>query len=231
MSQPARDIDRPVLAALRTRVEAPVRREDGAEVPLGARGARTRAALLAAAYDVFRENGFQNSSVALIAERASVGTGTFYQYFRDRSDVLGELVNVGISFLVESGEMRWRVSEGRAGLERMLSRFVAGYAEQAPFWAMWEEVTHTDEQLAAVRRDLSRMLEEMVATELRRGRQQRRLTTPTDVAATARALTAMVDRFCYMTYIFDPADPPMPAARAVRVLTDLWMRAIELDFT
>jgi len=231
MGEPASDVDRPVLAALRTRVEAPVRREDGVEVPLGKRGARTRARLLAAAYEVFRENGFQNSSVALIAERARVGTGTFYQYFRDRTDVLGELVNVGISMLVESGEMTWRVRDGRYGLERMLRRIVDGYAEQAPFWAMWEEVTHTNERLAAVRRDLSRMLEEMVANELRRGRAQRKLTIPGDVNATARALTAMVDRFCYMTYIFDPADPPMPAAKAVQLLSELWIRAIELETT
>jgi AcrR family transcriptional regulator len=233
VAQPASDVDRPVLAALRSRarVETPVRREDGAEVPLGARGARTRMALLAAAYDVFRENGFQNSSVALIAEKAGVGVGTFYQYFRDRTDVLGELVSAGISLMVESGEMTWRLDDGREGLLRMLNRFVGGYAEQAAFWAMWEEVTHTDERLAAVRRDLSRRLEQMVATELRRGRSRRRLKTPTDVNATARALTAMVDRFCYMTYVFDPSDPPMPAGRAARLLTDLWVRAIELDTT
>jgi AcrR family transcriptional regulator len=157
VGEPARDVDRPVLAALRTRV-APVRREDGAEVPLGARGARTRAKLMASAYEVFRRNGFQNSSVALIADHARVGTGTFYQYFRDRSDVLGELVNAGISLMVESGEMTWRLEDGREGLERMLLRFVSGYSEAAPFWAMWEEVTHTDERLAAVRRDLSRLL-------------------------------------------------------------------------
>ena len=230
MGEPARDVDRPVLAALRTHV-APIRREDGAEVPLGARGARTRAKLMASAYEVFRENGFQNSSVALIAEHAGVGTGTFYQYFRDRTDVLGELVHAGISLMVESGEMRWRLDDGRDGLERMLLRFVSGYAEAAPFWAMWEEVSHTDERLATVRRDLSRVLEEMVAVELRRGRKQRVLTTSSDVYGTARALTAMVDRFCYMTYVFDPADPPMPAAHAARLLTELWLRAIELDIT
>ena len=96
---------------------------------------------------------------------------------------------------------------------------------------MWEEVTHTDERLAAVRRDLSRLLEELAATAPSRGRRQRQLTTPRDVDATARALTAMVDRFCYMTYIFDPADPPMPAEQATQLLTDLWLRAIEFDTT
>lgn len=231
MSRAARDVDRPVLAALRARGTTPVRREDGAEVPLGARGARTRAGLMGAAYEVFRDNGFQNSSVAQIAEHAGVGIGTFYQYFRDRGDVLGALVDAGISWLVDAGEMRWRLEDGREGLERMLSLFVSGYAEQGPFWAMWEEVTHTDEHLAAVRRDLSRLLEEMVADELRRGQAAGLLTVPDDVRAAARALTAMVDRFCYMTYIFDPADPPMPAATAAHLLAELWTSAIRLETT
>jgi len=82
-----------------------------------------------------------------------------------------------------------------------------------------------------VRRDLSRMLEEIVAVELRRGRDRGLLTTPDDIEATARALTAMVDRFCYMTYIFDPAEPPMPAGDAAELLTELWVRAIALDST
>ncbi len=222
---------RPVLAALRSRGTELVRREDGGEVPLGLRGARTRSRLLRAGYELLSEVGFQASTVAEIARRAEVGVGTFYQYFRDRSDLVAELVNAGVARLAESEGMAWRVRDGRAGLRRMVGAFVRAYAEQGAFWAMWEEVSHNDEQLAAVRRDLSRLLEETVETELRRGRQSGQLHLPGEPRATARALTAMADRFCYLTYVFDPPSPPMDPDEAADLLTGLWAQAIGLAET
>ena len=228
MSPSSADSARPVLAAVQAREAELFRREDGQEVPLGLRGARTRSKLMQAAYDVFTETGFQSSSVAMIAERAGVGTGTFYQYFRDRGDVLGQLVNAGVAELVESRRMAWRVRDGRKGLEAMIGTFVLHYAEGAALWRVWEEVTHTDVDLAAVRRDLICLNDEQVARELRRGRAAGLVDVTGDLRAVARALTAMADRFCYLTYVFDPADPPMRPAKAAELLTTLWAEAIGL---
>lgn len=219
---------RPVLAALRARSGELVRREDGVEVPLGLRGARTRNRLLLAGFELLSEEGYQAASVAAIAARAGVSVGTFYQYFRDRSDLVAQLVNAGVARLMESEGMSWRARDGRPGLRRMIGAFTRSYAEQARFWSVWEEVTHNDEALAAVRRDLSRLLEETVERELRRARRSGAARPPGDPAATARALTAMVDRFCYLTYVFDPADPPMDPDAAADLLTGLWAGAVGL---
>lgn len=48
--------------------------------------------LMASAYDLFMEKGFVKTTVDEIVRRANVAKGTFYLYFKDKSDVLQELV-------------------------------------------------------------------------------------------------------------------------------------------
>lgn len=50
-----------------------------------------RAALLEAALELFAENGFHGAPTSLIAERAGVGVGTIYRYFKDKDELIGEL--------------------------------------------------------------------------------------------------------------------------------------------
>ncbi len=48
-----------------------------------------------------------------------------------------------------------------------------------------------------------------------------------DPALAARALTGMVDRYCYVTYVFDPPDAGSPSSEeSAAVLAQLWARAI-----
>lgn len=50
-----------------------------------------REAILDAALDLFAERGFHGTSVALIAERAGVGAGTIYRYFKDKEVLVNAL--------------------------------------------------------------------------------------------------------------------------------------------
>jgi AcrR family transcriptional regulator len=59
---------------------------------LRARGAATRAKLLAAAEDVFTELGYHEASIVKITEAAGVAQGTFYLYFGSKQDVFEEVV-------------------------------------------------------------------------------------------------------------------------------------------
>lgn len=208
------------------------RRDGDREYPVGPKAKRTRDALLQAAYALFTTKGYVETSVAQIAERAGVSLGTFYQYFRDRAGVMAALLAEHTASHMARVDHGWRAGDGVESLYAMIERFVAWYAEEAPFAKVWEEVCHIDETVAELRREVGRMFTGAVERQLVRASRagNTRKFTAAEADLAARALTGMVDRFCYVTYVFDPpaAGAPEPAA-AARLLTDLWAAAIRLD--
>ena len=221
--------DRPVELAARAAKRPGVRREGDREKPAGPKAKRTRAALLKAAYDLFTANGYTTTSVADITDAAGVSLGTFYQYFRDRAEVVGALLYEHTAGALSRNDTAWRTQDGWDGVYRVVHSFVSWYAEEAAFAKVWEEVCHVDENVAELRRDVGRLFTEGVERQLLRASKAGvvRPFTPRTAALAARALTGMVDRFCYVTYVFDPPEggPPSPDV-ASRTLTDLWAAAI-----
>jgi AcrR family transcriptional regulator len=205
-----------------------VRRDGDRELPLGPKAHRTREAILAAAAARFGEQGYQRTTVADVAEAAGVSLGTVYQYFRDRADLVAALVHRSVATLLER-DTNFRFGDGRPGLERVIGNFVHSYAAWSDMAGVWEEVSHVDDDLAELRRTLGRIFTETVERELRRAARAGRLDAALDPALTARALTGMVDRYCYVTYVFDPpADGPPSPAESAAVLARLWAGAIGL---
>ncbi len=226
-AQPAGDLRvRAVLEAVAAVGSGPVRREGGEEHPLGAKAARTRARLLRAAHDVFAQRGYQASSVGAITDRAGVGAGTFYQYFRDRRDVLAALVAEGVVRAL-ADIRRWDATEGRDGLYAIVHAFVSNYAANSQFQAVWEEVSHVEPELATLRRAFTDLYVATFETELKRADQLGLVRPGLDTAATARALTGMVDRYC--SQVFAPGASPAPSvSNTATILADLWAAAIGL---
>ena len=67
---------------------------DTSEKPSGPRsrkGVETRARLLAAAKEVFEQDGFLDARISDIAERAGLSHGSFYHYFESKEEVFREV--------------------------------------------------------------------------------------------------------------------------------------------
>src|SRR5439155_10262154 len=97
------------------RDDTALRREGDRQVPAGPRARRTRETLLNAATELFAEQGYFDTSVGQIAERAGVGLGTYYQYFRDRTDIMTTLVRTTVINVLKV-DRRWDPSRGRSGV-------------------------------------------------------------------------------------------------------------------
>lgn len=52
-----------------------------------------RKELLNAAFDLFISKGFHNTSIADIVEKAGIAKGTFYLYFKDKTDIRNRLIS------------------------------------------------------------------------------------------------------------------------------------------
>jgi AcrR family transcriptional regulator len=207
-----------------------LRRDGDVTVPAGPKARRTRAALLGAAKELFVANGYHNTSVADIAARAGVSLGTFYQYFRDRNDVLVAMLTRNLELIFEDSSDPWQAKRGRADVRRVVAAFVHAYANTADTVGVWEEVSHVDADMADLRRSLGHsMTQELEAELLRSGKQGLcRKFSPREAALAATALAAMVDRFCYVSFVFDPPDDGIDVEMAIDVLADLWSAAIGL---
>lgn len=211
-----------------TQARQPVRREGNKELPAGPKALKTRAALLDAATELFGEQGYQETTVGQIAERAGVALGTFYQYFRDRQDIMRTIVTTSVAGVLRV-DARWDPARGRNGLRRVVGAFVRFYANTAAFQAVWEEVMHLEPEMADLRREHTRLFTEAVSAALTDGMRTGLIRADVDADGAARALTAMVDRYCYLTYVFDPPNGRLPSPEeTAELLTDLWADAVRL---
>jgi AcrR family transcriptional regulator len=70
-------------------------------VPVQSRSQKTRAAVIDAAMQEFSERGYAITTAKSIAERAQVGTGTFYFYFPDKDAVLREIAAERVRWMLD----------------------------------------------------------------------------------------------------------------------------------
>ena len=57
---------------------------------------RRRSEIIEAAYHVFSTRGYSAAGIADIAEHLGMGHGTFYRYFKNKRDILDQVVDYGV---------------------------------------------------------------------------------------------------------------------------------------
>lgn len=209
------------------KARAGARREGDELRPLGKKAVRTRAALMAAAYDRFVTNGYRATSVQDIHEAADVSLGTFYQYFREKADVMATLV--GELIIASADDLFRPYTEGdrhRSLSGRAVEPFVRNYAVTADFQRVWEEVTHIEDDVARIRWDVTDLIDAGLRDAIVAAQETGTVDTTLEPLATARSLNSMVDRYCYRTFVVDNRRDEGAVELAVKTLADLWDNAL-----
>ncbi len=205
-------------------------RREGDEVrPLGAKARRTRAALLASAYEKFTAQGYRNTSVQDIHEDAEVSLGTFYQYFREKADIMSTLVAESVIRSSDSVFPSLSLEDGVAGPRRVVEGFVRNYAASADFLRVWEEASQIEPSVSEFRYRVSRILDSGVRHAIVDGQRAGLVDSALDAADAARALAAMVDRYCYITFVVDARRDEQTVEDAIDVLSRLWTNGLGLS--
>ncbi len=112
------------------------------ETRLERKRARNRDALLASARVLFTRDGFEETTIAAIAEEADLGFGTFYRYFTDKEAVLAAiLADAGLEMdeVVLAGD---DVSRPAAeSLTNLIHRFIEVGSQNRDVFALWWQLT------------------------------------------------------------------------------------------
>lgn len=87
---------------------------------------QTRGKVLAAARQLFSEQGYEGATIRDIATAAGMSTGAVFANFADKSDLFREIMAADMEALAES--MREAANRGRTVEDAILKAFVAGYA-------------------------------------------------------------------------------------------------------
>src|SRR3954447_12095040 len=95
-----------------------------------ARRAEVRDRIVRAALDLIRRGGYREASVAAVAERAGVATGTVYRHFPSKAELFAEVFRVASQHEVDavadamagSGSARDRIAAGVEGFARRALR-------------------------------------------------------------------------------------------------------------
>lgn len=202
------------------------RREGGVLHPLGRKAERTRTALLVGAYSHFVAVGYRATSVEDIHGAAGVSLGTFYQYFRDKGDVITALVAEQIlessTHLLRPG----RVHPTLEGAVEAVEPYIRHYAATADFQRVWEEATQIEPEVRAIRSEVSGLIDEALRLSIASGQRAGTVAPELDAAQTAGALNAMVDGYCYRTFVDKALRDDDVVVTVIRTVATVWHRVL-----
>lgn len=144
------------------------------------RAERTRAAVVLAASEVFREMGFAGASVAKIADQAGVTLGAVYFHFTSKDELAREIVSRQPDFVVPAQQSQ--------GLQRVVDVTLTWAYQllddpilQAGARLVWEQ-----ERFMEPERNSHAQWATLLLPELRTAQDQRELRAGADVTAIAR---------------------------------------------
>ena len=153
--------------AARTRVPMS-RRLEAPQVEAGKRG-RTRARLTEAALILMSERGINATSVSEIAALADVANGTFYLYFKDKSQIVAAVCQaVTLAMHNEMNSIRSTLEDGAARVAFGTLEFIE-IAAAEPVWGRLLLSAFTEFE-AAVKDDVARYMRLDVALGIEQGR-------------------------------------------------------------
>jgi AcrR family transcriptional regulator len=120
-----------------------------ARTPSQKRSRRKREKLLRAALELFEQRGYERTSIEMVAKRAQIATGGFYQYFRSKRQILLVLMNDLLRKL-EQIDMQPATNEVRSAISSLLRAGLTADLAYSGAYRAWKEATVSDRELAAL---------------------------------------------------------------------------------
>ena len=196
-----------------------------------ARGLATRAALVRAAQEVFERDGFLDARIADIAATARTATGSFYTYFNGKEEIFLAVVEALDEVGLHPPSLEYVAGKyvGAAALLADITAHQRAYLEtyhrNAKMMRVVEEVTNVSESFRRERTARAQTWIEGNRDAIARLQRERRADPDLDPLLTARALSLMLSRSAYVTFVLEEEGPEAIDGLA-ETLTRLWVNAL-----
>jgi AcrR family transcriptional regulator len=205
---------------------------NGTDKPSGPRsrkGVETRARLVAAAKEVFEQDGFLDARISDIAERAGLSHGSFYHYFDSKEEVFREVALEVDESLTAPMNVIVDPTSSATPYERIheaMRLHLESYRKEARIMGVIEQVSRFDSEVGSARferhREYNSWVTNSISSLQRHGQIDQRL----DPVIAAAALGSMTYRFPEMWFVQGMIDVDFDDV--VDQLTLLFVRALGL---
>lgn len=141
---------------------------------------------------------FTELSVDRLATEAGMSRASFYIYFEDKGHLLRRLAGQVFGDLASGAERWWQVAARRDpdDVHAAMNAIIASYRRHQPLLIALSEMAGYDPLVAATYRELLTGISGRVARVIEDGQADGSIRRALPVAATASALTWMVERAC-----------------------------------
>ncbi|WP_344325198.1 TetR/AcrR family transcriptional regulator [Aeromicrobium halocynthiae] len=195
--------------------------------PATTRGARTRANLVHAARFIFERDGYLDARLTDITAQAQCSTGSFYTYFDSKEEIFRAVLEAAKEDMMHPGMARIdNLDDPRAVIEASNRAYFEAYQRNAKLMGLLEQVASIDPEFRELRRKRSGEFSARNARGIERLKAQGLVDPELDALFASRALSAMVSRLAYYTFVLGES---APLDDLVEVSTRLWCNALRLQ--
>ncbi len=188
-----------------------------------------RSQLLVAAREVFERDGYLDARVTDISAAAGVSHGSFYTYFRSKTDVFRALMAETMDALYTSLGKTRRGEHQLTPVERIdraNRRFVEMYERNAALMALFEQVMTFDPEVRSLRQAVRQRMVDRVTRSIEQLQADGVADRALDPRYAGSALVAMVNGLVHHWLVLGG---DFERDRLVTTLTRLWVQALGLS--
>lgn len=199
------------------------------QLPTTVRGARTRAALIAAARKVFERDGYLDARLTDITKVAGCATGSFYTYFANKEEIFAAVLDQAQQEMLHPGMDRVSdTDDPYAVLEGSNRAYLEAYRRNARLMGLLEQVAQVDNDFRAFRARRADAFIRRNAAGIADLQERGIADADVDPLLASRALSGMVSRLAYGAFVLDEVEDT-DFEVLVSTVTRLWASALRFS--
>jgi len=187
----------------------------------------TRNTLLRAARRVFAEKGMSGTRVSDIAKEAGVSHGTFYVYFKNKEDILYDVIRPILDEFYEAVSGSWDRGDLHTSVEHAIRTFLEAFSRNADIMPVLLYGEPKDAIVSKLYYDASLLFQRRIRKNLAKAAEEK-LTKDVDIDIATMAMGCMVEDFAYRWFCFSPPEwrRSFDFDDVCKSLADMWYNAI-----